>query len=449
MAAINPKEYDPSKKIARTVFRGTPNLFTSADINRQIQALQAQLDSLEQKVGVKLTGFDDIWASLNSSAHTFVVKASAYEDDEEGVQDMEVHARGCTFNLGNSTLTSNSLSYGAGSIQTFFVFLKVGNPTLLPYLSDPTHEITGAKFADGSVAEAADQLVYQATPSLVVRNAMYNAEDDEILIAQVIIDGIKNEATVTYNEVSSSAKIQGENWIKTYDKKHIITDITVGTSYDGMLSHLYRSLVPIGTILPFYGEIADLGSAFGWVPCIPIAKGSIGATVSSFTSNELYMAFKELYGNAITFEVVNSAGFSYLRISACRGKTIPDLHGKFLTGASTFSDATIVQVMHYEKGATGGENVHQLEVSELPAHNHGDNGGDTISGGGHTHTYKYRENTNDNTTGLTGPRAVSFDSEYTTGGSGNHSHTLTSVGGNGSHENRPPYHAVYYIMRVC
>ena len=46
------KAFDASKKIIRSVFKGSPNLFTTSDLNRQVEAIKYQLDQIEDRVGV-------------------------------------------------------------------------------------------------------------------------------------------------------------------------------------------------------------------------------------------------------------------------------------------------------------------------------------------------------------------------------------------------------------
>ena len=128
----------------------------------------------------------------------------------------------------------------------------------------------------------------------------------------------------------------------------------------------------------------------------------------------------------------------------------PDLRDRFIVGAGN----------NYAKGATGGEATHQLTEAEMPAHTHGSAGNHTHgSAGEHTHDI----NTTDiaRSTGVIFIREVNKetgDPSYwrsgLTSSAGAHQHPAagahehSSVGGNAAHENRPPYYALAYIMKV-
>jgi len=90
----------------------------------------------------------------------------------------------------------------------------------------------------------------------------------------------------------------------------------------------------------------------------------------------------------------------------------PDLRDKFVVGAGTT----------YAKGATGGEATHTLTESEMPTHSHG-----FLSAWGNIDEPGYRP-----------------------GGDGKYdqSYSTYPAGGGAAHNNLPPYHALYYIMKT-
>lgn len=153
----------------------------------------------------------------------------------------------------------------------------------------------------------------------------------------------------------------------------------------------------------------------------------------------------------------------------------PDMRDRFVVGAGrSYTHKTFgPQVPGQEPSITNDTTSLQfssvrLDVTEMPTHNHGytepNNGtghshtGSTNSAGKHTHTYQFW---NDNQGGVEFGETID-DGEIetkTTSESGEHSHTVTvnnsttgitisDKGGSMKHENRPPYIALGYIMRV-
>lgn len=129
----------------------------------------------------------------------------------------------------------------------------------------------------------------------------------------------------------------------------------------------------------------------------------------------------------------------------CNGSNgTPDLRDRFIVGAGS----------SYGLGAKGGEATHTLTVSELPAHAHG---GWANAAGSHSHTV------NVDTQGvpdgawdhwMDGRRywnsTWASDGKGSTAAAGEHGHSVSgsNAGGSGAHENRPPYYALYYIMKL-
>lgn len=100
----------------------------------------------------------------------------------------------------------------------------------------------------------------------------------------------------------------------------------------------------------------------------------------------------------------------------CDGKNgTPDLRDRFLVGAGN----------SYKLGNTGGVNMVTLTIAQMPSHEH-----DVYSGRYGSNIY-----------------SISCDgSSY--GGILDHKHKTKSAGGNQPHENRPPYYALYYIIKL-
>jgi microcystin-dependent protein len=128
----------------------------------------------------------------------------------------------------------------------------------------------------------------------------------------------------------------------------------------------------------------------------------------------------------------------------------PDLRSRFIVGAGQGTNLS-----DYPTGHKGGQESVQLTVSQMPAHNH--NGTlTTTEAGGHTHQYwdeRFPESTTDADNGKSSDpmrhNRPNLDIEETTSRSGNHSHNVTipSNGSDQSHENRPPFYALAFIMK--
>lgn len=90
----------------------------------------------------------------------------------------------------------------------------------------------------------------------------------------------------------------------------------------------------------------------------------------------------------------------------------PDLTDRFVVGAGSA----------YNPHDLGGKDSHTLTIDELPSHNH-------------SYTrYGALPNV------IRGPAATGWANTATV--------TTGATGGGGSHENRPPYHALVYIMKL-
>lgn len=128
----------------------------------------------------------------------------------------------------------------------------------------------------------------------------------------------------------------------------------------------------------------------------------------------------------------------------CDGQNgTPDLRNRFIVGAGN----------EYTVGNTGGSETVTLTIAQMPSHRHSfsssdlktDNALTSISyleegGGGSTSHSVYVVATNG--------YSPSYSSQFT------HSHTITGTGSIGftgssqAHENRPPYYALCFIMRI-
>lgn len=153
----------------------------------------------------------------------------------------------------------------------------------------------------------------------------------------------------------------------------------------------------------------------------------------------------------------------------CNGQNgTPDLRDRFIVGAGR----------SYNPGATGGSDTVTLSTNQIPAHSHTITGGShshTVSGGSHSHTLSGRLTLNVigqgssqciNPSRIAGTSTLGSSGQATAdllaGGGGTISAaspsmtcesasprmTASNSGGGESHENRPPYYALYFIMKL-
>lgn len=124
----------------------------------------------------------------------------------------------------------------------------------------------------------------------------------------------------------------------------------------------------------------------------------------------------------------------------CDGtNSTPDLRNRFVVGAGDT----------YAVGATGGADSVTLTTSQIPSHNHTATSTSTVTDPGHSHTYRIINPTGgDGSSTRYGNDATGTTSTATTGISVSTSTSIGNTGGGSSHENRPPYYALAYIMKT-
>ncbi len=130
-------------------------------------------------------------------------------------------------------------------------------------------------------------------------------------------------------------------------------------------------------------------------------------------------------------------GTTYTKTDGTGSITSPNLSSRFIVATGT-----------YTIDNTGGENSHTLTVGEMPAHDHG---GSTGSAGAHTHTVsdRYRQGGGSIAMSNLGSNNHADNTlTRTTSSAGAHTHTISSQGSGTAHENRPPYYALTFIMKL-
>jgi microcystin-dependent protein len=129
--------------------------------------------------------------------------------------------------------------------------------------------------------------------------------------------------------------------------------------------------------------------------------------------------------------------------SPIHGKVTPNLQGRFIVGAgqyaNTHGDTRETNLPSYAIGAAGGVNMYALAAPEMPNHDHTMHAQGSITAGDNIFLSRSPE-----VNSYSGGGAAPFGGSRTID-----SNMRTSAEGGGtSHENRPPYYALAYIMRI-
>ena len=170
-------------------------------------------------------------------------------------------------------------------------------------------------------------------------------------------------------------------------------------------------------------------------------KANTGANLSTFTNDTNYITLAQVpivTGMIMMFSgTVAPTGWVLCDNSAAaQAANAPDLRDRFIVGTGST----------YSLNATGGANTVTLTEGQMPQHNH------TFSGSSsHSHSIKKGENddsdqhavsTTDFASGTQNRSGLVNSSTVTiSGNTGN-------KGSGSSHENRPPYYALSYIMKL-
>ena len=163
---------------------------------------------------------------------------------------------------------------------------------------------------------------------------------------------------------------------------------------------------------------------------------------------------------------IGVAGTAYEGWAICNGQNgTPDLRGRFIVGVGRNGDPAYTGNTTYQMGDAGGEEAHTLTREEMPAHNHNRSpyGGDDPRSVGwtaprsHGHSLTHTGvvyGTNGNREGV----LISNNRNEQVAAAQNLaplnasrtelSYAISSNGGDQPHENRPPYYALAYIMRL-
>jgi microcystin-dependent protein len=148
----------------------------------------------------------------------------------------------------------------------------------------------------------------------------------------------------------------------------------------------------------------------------------------------------------------------------CNGTSgTPDLRGRFIVAAGTSQGTPVTGDSNptYSNGSTGGENFHTLTKAEIPKHQHTGNGdGSTLSVGGGYHDHSVpRIGGGVTVVGGGSNEVVPTNGGADNSGGSNHTHNTGDFSGqtgdgttsglnNQSHENRPQFYVLKFIMKL-
>ena len=344
-------------------------------------------------------------------------------------------------------------------------------------------EFTGAPGATCTVTVNPDDLqkvyiINNATDQTITVTQGTGADVDVPAGTKKIIycDGAGAGAAVTdltenlslSGEVNTTAfSINDTEVTATADELNVLDGITASTAELNVLDGVSASTDEINKLDGFTGVAADLNYAKD--------LRATGVTTTEFDKLDGLTASTADLNTASTHYVPSGgiimwsgsissvpAGWTF-----CDGSNgTPDLRDRFIVGAGGSSFES------YDVNDTGGSNFVSLREFEMPSHNHsmqsaGDHnhGGNTGSGTPHNHDLDlafrldgnhFHEDGNrasaspspDSTQVSSSPVQNESNHTHSISSDGNHTHIINNTGGGFAHENRPPYYALAYIMKL-
>ena len=160
-------------------------------------------------------------------------------------------------------------------------------------------------------------------------------------------------------------------------------------------------------------------------------------------------------GNTSLLDTVYPVGSIYLSVNETSPEKLfggkwEQINGRFLVGQGNNGQSGN-NALDLSAGATGGETSHTLSLTEIPSHNHGEK---SLTGAFRPLQWGTQSTA---TSGIVSNGSASIDRESIGSGSTlgsrtfniNATHTHNSNGGGGSHNNLPPYLAVYMWKRTA
>lgn len=247
------------------------------------------------------------------------------------------------------------------------------------------------------------------------------------------------ESTSTTTAASSNAlrlatrqatnTIRGTATISDATDSQSSTTSASSKAVNDLLTVIEPDTVPTGLIAMWSGSIANIPA--GWALCN-------GANGTPDLQNRFVVGAGSTYGVGVT------GGADSVTLTQAQ---IPShTHSISSNGGHSHTASSNTAGNHSHSGSTNTTGSHNHTIS---MHAGGDQGGARPQGSpnGQTHIDYTGSNGNHNHS-LSINSNGSHSHTITVNSVGDHSHTIGSIGGDGSHENRPPYYALAYIMKL-
>lgn len=243
----------------------------------------------------------------------------------------------------------------------------------------------------------------------------------------------------------------------TGQQRKLLSEFTTLKSISTLMAELDEAkqhVMPKGSVIAWSGTCDCDHVPYGFIPC----GGFFGGSASQFAQDGAGTIEKAKWETkyatlniSVTTKAISNASIVGVRIASCNGVTIPDLTDRFIVQAG----------MSYQEGNTGGANTVAITVNQMPKHNHNTTNstddGTVNTGNENTTIPKFGGNGGGSGTI---PDTTCFEIAGGNGSNGNdltasnlfnkhkHSIDLKASGGGQAHENRPPYYALCYLIKV-
>lgn len=397
MSNIVEKAFNKSQKIVRAIFRGSPNLITTSDLNRQFEGIKYQSDKIEERLGV----ISDISLKVEIATDTWTITPSF----------TYLETKGTSFNPSKSAVSLFS--------KTGVYLCLVADTEIVTYSTDFSHEISGATFADGTSMASADQIIYKNESIVITENPSSVGNLIAILARCTYSSGTINTLIYAIPNRSTLQDYVVESVKPLLSRIQILESAIINTVMVGSIMMWNKSL--LGKV-----NVDDIKASipYGYVPCHILMLGSSTAN----TEFAAWSAYVTELGYSITL-----GGGSLQSINFSNIPGVPLLDGKFPIGASSVLPL----------GSTGGNSSVTLTEEHLPTHSHVYSGSNKDAG----RAYNYTKSN-----GVSGTYVKTQLIQNGAGADGNDNGSgafETTKEGNGASFNiMPPYRGIYFIIKI-